>query len=269
MLFGAISLFLLHKYCYCTAPIQGPENRCVHCSPNGTDDWKKYECVKTVLPSSLCLRPCHSCVAPPGVRVRHCYSAPGWVNQTAVYLTTTQKKQKRLKYGSVRPKKATGEPAFRQPCEGTPKPALWSICRPLLAVRVIAHTSAASHFETLSVKTPNNGGSRCGPNTLHQTVCEKSGMFQANKATCGSVNLSVDMLGRRQPSSCFKLVWSYKHTLTSWFPVRINNRFRNQSSDGTVLYFSLIIRSWYLTEDIKTRDFCSGGLIWAAFGDCG
>lgn len=83
---------------------------------------------------------------------------------------------------------------------------LWSICHPLLAVRVIAHTSAASHSETLSVKTPNNAVLGCGPDSLHQTVCEKSGMFQANKATCGSVNLSVDMLGRRQPCSCFKLV---------------------------------------------------------------
>lgn len=49
-------------------------------------------------------------------------------------------------------RKKTGEPAFRQPCEGIPKPALWSICHPLLAVRVTAHTSAASHSETLSGK---------------------------------------------------------------------------------------------------------------------
>lgn len=31
--FGAMFLFSLHKYCYSTAPNQGPENSCVHVPP--------------------------------------------------------------------------------------------------------------------------------------------------------------------------------------------------------------------------------------------
>lgn len=37
--FGAM-LFTLHKYCYRTVSLQGPEKMCAH-SPIGTDSWKK------------------------------------------------------------------------------------------------------------------------------------------------------------------------------------------------------------------------------------
>lgn len=38
--FGAM-LFSLHKYCYSTAPLQGPEKLCAR-SPIGTDNWNKH-----------------------------------------------------------------------------------------------------------------------------------------------------------------------------------------------------------------------------------
>lgn len=39
--FGAMLLFWLHKYCYSTAPLEGPGKMCAR-SPIGTHNWKRH-----------------------------------------------------------------------------------------------------------------------------------------------------------------------------------------------------------------------------------